>query len=83
MSLTAINILIFGIGAAVCGIGLYVNEKSIHDSRSGSSGLAIDRKMKGETRPCPRLHTGSDSRSIEIYECRIRNAHLTPFDHNP
>ncbi|KAI7157232.1 amino acid transporter [Hortaea werneckii] len=31
-ALTVLNLLIFGIGAAICGIGLYASGKSIHDS---------------------------------------------------
>lgn len=37
MSLTALNICIFCIGAAICGIGLYASGKSIHDSTTGAS----------------------------------------------
>lgn len=37
MSLTAVNIVIFGMGAAICGIGLYASGKAIHESRSGES----------------------------------------------
>ncbi|KAJ4987307.1 amino acid transporter [Stagonosporopsis vannaccii] len=37
ISLTALNLAIFGIGAAICGIGLYASGKSIHDSPSGGS----------------------------------------------
>jgi hypothetical protein len=37
MSLTVVNIVIFGMGAAICGIGLYASGKAIHDSSSGES----------------------------------------------
>jgi hypothetical protein len=37
MSLTVLNCGIFGIGAAICGIGLYASGKSIHDSQTGDS----------------------------------------------
>ncbi|KAF2734681.1 amino acid transporter [Polyplosphaeria fusca] len=42
MSLTALNIIIFGIGAAVCGIGLYASGKSIHDEKGGGSWTCAD-----------------------------------------
>jgi hypothetical protein len=37
MSLTVVNIIIFGMGAAICGIGLYASGKAIHDSSSNES----------------------------------------------
>ncbi|GAD94195.1 amino acid transporter [Paecilomyces variotii No. 5] len=35
--LTVVNVVIFGIGACLCGLGLYVSGKAIHDSPSSAS----------------------------------------------
>ena len=35
--LTVVNVITFGIGAAICGIGLYASGKSIADDNSSSS----------------------------------------------
>lgn len=35
--LTILNLLVFGIGGAICGLGLYVSGKAIHDDSSGAS----------------------------------------------
>jgi hypothetical protein len=42
MFLTALNIVIVAIGAAVCGIGLYASGKAIHDDNSGASWSCAD-----------------------------------------
>lgn len=42
MLLTMLNVTIVGIGAAVCGIGLYASGKAIHDDSGGSSWACAD-----------------------------------------
>jgi len=42
MALTALNIVTLGIGAAVCGIGLYASGKAIHDETGNGSWTCAD-----------------------------------------
>lgn len=37
MSLTGLNVVIFLLGAAICGIGLYASGKALHESQSNES----------------------------------------------
>jgi hypothetical protein len=37
ITLTIINLLIVGIGGTICGLGLYVSGKAIHDNPSNAS----------------------------------------------
>lgn len=37
IALTVINVIIVGIGATICGLGLYVSGKAIHDDTAKSS----------------------------------------------
>ncbi|CAL5869145.1 uncharacterized protein PFLUO_LOCUS3373 [Penicillium psychrofluorescens] len=40
--LTAVNLLVFAIGACLCGLGLWVSGKAIHDDSSGASFSCAD-----------------------------------------
>jgi len=42
MLLTALNLCIFAMGAAICGIGLYASGKAIHDESGSSSWTCAD-----------------------------------------
>ncbi|KAL4806295.1 amino acid transporter [Aspergillus unguis] len=42
MFLTVLNVVVFGIGACLCGLGLYVSGKSIHDNPSSASFTCAD-----------------------------------------
>ena len=37
-----LNLFVFAMGAAVCGIGLYASGKAIHDESSGGSWTCAD-----------------------------------------
>lgn len=37
IGLTIVNLIIFGIGGCLCGLGLYVSGKAIHDNPSSAS----------------------------------------------
>jgi hypothetical protein len=42
MSLMVLNLAITGMGAAICGIGLYASGKAIHEDSGGSSWTCVD-----------------------------------------
>lgn len=42
IALTGLNLFLFGMGATICGIGLYASGKAIHDEGGNSSWSCAD-----------------------------------------